>query len=83
MYCSAGEVLHCVKTYVSSYHDRDQLLAAAFKGIGGLPRARIAKLQQAEAAKVMDGLFDSWKPVLYVFQNGNTPSDRTSMKHLC
>jgi hypothetical protein len=47
-----GEVLSCMKRFASGCHDRDQLMAMAFTGIGGLPRANIQKIQQAEARKV-------------------------------
>eukprot|EP00879_Flechtneria_rotunda_P009240 GHRR01009673.1.p1 GENE.GHRR01009673.1~~GHRR01009673.1.p1 ORF type:complete len:381 (+),score=148.12 GHRR01009673.1:829-1971(+) len=49
---NAGEILRCLKTFAAGCHDRDGLMAMAFKGIGGLPGAMIRRLQQAEAAKV-------------------------------
>jgi hypothetical protein len=48
----AGEVLRSMKQFAAGCHDRDELMAAAFKGIGGLPRARIAKIQKAEEKRV-------------------------------
>ncbi|KAF8069684.1 grtp1a [Scenedesmus sp. PABB004] len=49
---NAGEVLRCCKAAAAGCHDRDGLMAAAFTRVGSLPRARVAKLQQAEAAKL-------------------------------
>jgi hypothetical protein len=48
----AGEMLRCLKLYASGLHQRDELMATAFKGIGGLPHAKLEKLQAAEAKKV-------------------------------
>jgi hypothetical protein len=41
-----------MKQFAAGCHDRDQLMAAAFKAIGGLPRALIAKIQKAEEKRV-------------------------------
>lgn len=49
-----GEVLRSMKQFAAGCHNRDQLMAVAFNGIGGLPRARIAKLQKAEAKRVRE-----------------------------
>jgi hypothetical protein len=48
----AGEILHCLKSFAGGVHQRDSLMELAFKGIGGLPGAKVAKLQAAEATKV-------------------------------
>lgn len=47
-----GEILHCLKSCAGGVHARDALMDTAFKGIGGLPGAKVAKLQAAEAHKV-------------------------------
>lgn len=47
-----GEVLRGMKQFAASCHDRDQLMSAAFNSIGGLPRARIVKIQKAEEKRV-------------------------------
>jgi hypothetical protein len=49
---SSGEILHCLKSFAGGVHARDALMDTAFKGIGGLPGAKVAKLQAAEAHKV-------------------------------
>ncbi|WIA37952.1 hypothetical protein OEZ86_001329 [Tetradesmus obliquus] len=49
---NAGEVLRGMKQFAAGCHDRDQLMSAAFNSIGGLPRARIAKIQKAEEKRV-------------------------------
>lgn len=48
----AGEILRCLKTFAAGVHDRDALMGRAFKGIGGLPGAKVAQLQALEARKV-------------------------------
>jgi hypothetical protein len=48
----AGEVLRSMKQFAAGCQDRDELMAAAFNGIGGLPRARIAKIQKAQEKRV-------------------------------
>ncbi|KAF6248400.1 rab-GTPase-TBC domain-containing protein [Scenedesmus sp. NREL 46B-D3] len=49
---NAGEVLRSMKQFAAGCHDRGELMATAFNGIGGLPRARIAKIQEAEEKRV-------------------------------
>jgi hypothetical protein len=48
----SGEVLRSMKQFAAGCHDREELMAAAFRGIGGLPRARIARIQKAEEKRV-------------------------------
>jgi hypothetical protein len=48
----AGELLKAVKDALSHMHDRDALMALAFKGIGGLPLKRIQKQRAVEAVAV-------------------------------
>jgi hypothetical protein len=49
---AAGEILHCLKAAAGQLHQRDALMTTAFKGIGGLPGAKVAQLQAVEAQKV-------------------------------
>lgn len=63
---ASGEMLHCLKSFAGGVHQRDSLMETAFKGIGSLPGAKVAKLQAAEAQKVkhsLHGIYVSFWPL--------------------